>query len=600
MPPSSRLGQSAAWLAAAAALALLTAAAAQDAPKSILPEDVFGPAPQTAPVAPIEPNPSPAPASPEPSASPSDGEVSAGPDAAPSPGVPGPAATAANPLDSAAPTADMTLTGLLTPAAGGYGPAAFAGSDGRVLGALMRSMRAPIASRWAHIALVRALASIVPTPDGVRPADWVAERASLLMRLGESDVAHALVERVPVDRYTPRLYGVAFDAALAAADPGAICPLAQTGRTLFRMPVWRLGAAMCASFDGDDIAAAQGFQSLRTEGNIDPFDIALAERVAASAGEGARRGSNAEWGEVEQVNLYRLGLGIAAGAPPPERLMATLPAPAQGWLFRAAAAPDAARAGAAGAAAAQGIVGSGELVAFYAALAAESDAAGVGGDTPGRLRQAWAGAPADRMASMRALWEAGRGPDRYAALVLSAGAAASLRPDKRFAAYAADLMASALAGGRADAALRWWPMADAEGGDVARRAWAYAAVAGDAVPVDRDRFDAWRKADGGTGTHRAAVVLAALGGLGRATGSEWDGVRRELGMGVLADRWTARIDAAAAAGRVGEVLVLAGTGLQCDWAAVPPQHLAHILAALVRVGRGTEARSIAAEAVTRA
>ncbi len=594
MPPHrARLSAFAALAVGGAALALLTAAA-QDAPKSILPEDVFGPPPaqQVAPTTPAPTSPDRAPA--EPAAAP--GQTGAIPPE-PAAGVPGPAATAANPLDSAAPSADITLTGVLSPAAGGYGPTTFGGSDGRVLIVLMRSMQAPIASRWAHIVLVRALASIQPAPESVRPADWVAERANLLMRLGEGDVAHALAESVAVDRYTPRLYAVAFDAALAAADPAALCPLAQTGQTLFARPVWRLGVAMCAAFDGDDIGAAQGFEALRSEGKVDPFDISLAERLAASAGEGAKLGANVDWGEVEQVNLYRLGLGMAAGTALPDRLMTSLPAPAQGWLFRAASAPDATRAAAAGAAAAQGIVGASELASFWAALAADPASAAIAGDTAARLRQAYAGSPPDRVAGMRALWEAA-GNDRYAGLVLSAGAAAGLRPDSRFIKYAPEIMASALAGGRADSALGWWKLAQADGGSIERRAWALAAVADPAggVEVTRGRFDDWRKADGGD-DHRARLLLAALGGLGR--GGDLGGARRALGMAPLADRWTARIDAAAMTGRVGEVAVLAGTGLQCGWADVPPAHLQHILAALVRVGRGTEARLIAAEAVTR-
>ena len=583
-----------ALLGAAAALALLTAAG-QDAPKSILPGDVFGP-PPAQPVAPALPVPGVEP----PAAAPDAPDASAPsiPGAEPAPGVPGPAANAANPLDTAAPSADIALTGLLSPDAGAVTPGVFAGADGPVVAALMRSMQAPVASRWVHIVLVRALASVQPAPAGVRPADWIAERASLLMRLGESDVAHALVQAVPVDRYTPRLYGVAFDAALAAADPAAICPLAQTGQTLSARAVWRLGAAMCAGFDGDDIAAAQGFQTLRTEAKVDPFDISLAERLAASAGEGARLGANVDWGEVEQVNLYRLGLGIAAGTPLPDRLMGAIPAPAQGWLFRAASAPDTTRAAASGAAGAQGIVGASELAAFWAALASDPASAGVAGDTAARLRQAYAGSPPDRVAAMRALWDAAASTgDRYQGIVLSAGAAAGLRPDARFARYAPDIMASALAGGRADAAMGWWKIAQADGGSVERRAWALA-VTGDAtgrVEATRGRFDDWRKE--AANDHRARLLLAALTGLGRA--SDLDGARRDLAMATLSDRWTARIDAAAAAGRTGEVAVLAGTGLQCGWADVPPAHLQHIVAALMRVGRGSEARLIAAEAVTR-
>jgi hypothetical protein len=47
------------------------------------------------------------------------------------------------------------------------------------------------------------------------------------------------------------------------------------------------------------------------------------------------------------------------------------------------------------------------------------------------------------------------------------------------------------------------------------------------------------------------------------------------------------------------VIVLAATALQGKWSDVPPAHFQHLIAALVRVGRGAEARMIVAEAVTR-
>lgn len=582
---------------------------AQGTPKSILPEGVFGtpPALRPAPIAPA-PGEFPAtgnePAAPTAGAPPaSAGSVNPSIDAnVPPPGTPGPALTAVNPLDTAAPTADLSAVGLLGPAEGGFAPGVFAGSNGRFLAALMARMTAPIASRWAHVALVRALASTAPPPPGIHPADWIAARVTLLMRLGEGDVAHALAERVSIDRYTPKLYQAAFDASLAAADPAGLCPIALTGQSLSKRVVWRLATAMCAGFAGDDIGAAQGFDNLRSIGaeadTIDSFDVTLAERLASSAGVGTRT-ANVEWGGAETINLYRLGLGVASGAPLPEQFLRALPAPASGWLFRAANAPDATRAAVALAAGAQGVVGSGELAAFYAALAGDPSSAAVGGDTAARLRAAYAGSPANRLVAMRALWDANPGADRYGALVLTAGAAINLPPNKRFAAYAPDLMASAFAGGRADLAMRWWPVADAEGGRARDLAWAYAAVAG-GTEASRGRLDAWVKAERGDGTaadaadHHARLLVAVLSGLGR--GGDLGGQYRSA---PLADAWTAAIDGAAAAGRAGEVVVLAATGLQAGWADVPPAHLEHIVAALVRVGRAGDARLIAAEAVTR-
>ena len=77
---------------------------------------------------------------------------------------------------------DVDHVGLIDEQSGGFAPTAFAHSDGRFLTTLMQRLDAPIASRWASILLRRALVSRSDTPSGVEPADWVAERALLLVR----------------------------------------------------------------------------------------------------------------------------------------------------------------------------------------------------------------------------------------------------------------------------------------------------------------------------------------------------------------------------------------------------------------------------------
>ena len=585
-------------LAGVVALAVLAApVSGQEAPRSILPEGMFGPPP-----APVEPDPVPT------------DETEPGAPAAP-PGVPAadaPVPTTApvvpapqpSPLDLAAPPIDMARTGLLTPAAGGMGPRAFAGSDARFLGRLMRRLDAPIASRWAHITLRRALVSITPAPAGARPADWVAARAHLVMRMGEADVAQAMVGRVPTDAYTPMLYAAAADAALAAGDLPALCPLSLTGQTLSEAPVWRLASAMCAAFEGDDITASNLFDRLRAEERVAPFDIALAERAAS--GVGGARSANIEWDEVGELNLYRIGMAGAGGSPLPDRFLRDLPPPVMGWRFRGANVPDTERIAAALTAGAQGVAGAADLVGFHAALAASPDGAGVGDDTATRLRQAFAGSAADRVDALVELWDADDATQRYGAMVMTGGAAAAIAPAARFARHAPDIMAAALAGGRADAALAWWPIAEAAGGAGAQRAWALAAVADPAerVEVDSGRFGDWLEAERARdplrATHRARLLLATLTALGRTSGLGWGGIRDDLGLAPLANRWTARLAGAAAAGRPGEVALIAAIGLQARWADIPAAHLAAIVAAYVEVGLAKEARLIAAEAMTRA
>ncbi len=583
------------WLAAvlAAPLAAQPAppaetppAAPSSAPKSLLPDVFDGPA--------IDSNPGPAPAAPLP-----------GTDVAPQaplagvlPAETGPALAGVAPAPdpfALASRPDGNAYGPLTLENGGFGPAAFAGSRGMFVAGLARRMTAPIGSRWLAITLRRALMSRSATPADIVPGDWVAARASLLLRSGEVDGAKAMVDGIAVDRYSRGLYQVAAQVALAAGDLGGLCPIAVTGRSLFADVMWQMAVGMCAALQGDDITAARIFDDLRADTRAaEPFDVRLGERVATLAG-GAGRASNIEWSEAPGLNLFRYGLAAAAGVPVPADLLPALGAARFGWLVRSPGVAPEVRLASLRAAAALGSVSADELVSGITALSAGDDAA----DTPaGRLRTAFAGASlADRMAAMKAIWASGGEGDRYGALIESGNAAARLPIGAAAADASADIIAALLAVGQVDAARRWWPIADTAGGKVRATAWALLAVGAGGVPMDSDEFKTWRTQTGAD-DRKAALLLAALAGQGQAQGGGWAGLRDEL-LPRTANSWTRAITAAATAGRSGEVAVLAASGAQGALTDLPPLHLYHIVAALVRTGHAAEARLIAAEAATR-
>ncbi len=511
-----------------------------------------------------------------------------------------PPVTAEQPIDAfSLPVAsgrDISIFGPLTDAAGGYGVGTFQRSRGAFLSSLAYRMNAPVASRWAAITLRRALLSESAAPWGIVPGDWVAARAWLLMRMGEIDGAKALTDAVPVDRYSPSLYRVAAQVSLAAADINGLCPIAGTGRLLSKDPLWQLAVGMCAAVQGDDITAARIFDALRSaDRQVEPFDVRLGERVATIAG-GAGRATNIDWNEAPALTPYRYGVATAAGVTVPADKMAALGPARFGWLVRSpGVAPDI-RMAALRPAAVLGTVSAAELASGITALSPGDAAA----DTPaGRLRTAFAGASmADRRAAMKAIWASGGTDDRYGALLESATAVARLPVSADSAADSADIIAALLAAGMGDQARRWWPVADKAGGAVRADAWALLAAGSGGVPVTASAFKDWQSASKAD-DRRAGMMLAALAGLGLARGSDWNSLNASL-LPKAANSWTHAIDAAGSAGRTGEVALLAATGLQGSWADVPPLHLYHILSALVRVGRGDEARLIAAEAMTRA
>jgi hypothetical protein len=612
---NSRLLAGAGASAAIAALLLAVpvtgqpdAAPPSSAPRSLLPDSFReAPPPRVAPAAPLlPPAASAAPTVPAPGA--------ATLDATPAPVLSGAAPLA--PADQAMPaqmdafagagTHDMTIYGPLQASAGGYGPAVFQGSNGRFLAGLAWRITAPIGSRWAAIVVRRSLLSASVAPDDIAVGTWVAARAWMLLKLGEIDGAKALTDRMPIDHYSPALYRVAAQVSLAAADVAGLCPIAATGQLLSKDPLWKLAIGMCAAIQGDDITAADTFDTLRSNSrSVDPFDVRLGERIATLAG-GAGRASSINWNEAPVITPYRYGVATAAGVTVPGDSLAPLGPARYGWLVRNPGVDPKVRLAMLRQAAVIGTVSAAELVSSVAALSTEDAEA----DTrAGRLRTAFAGGSMnDRRAALRGIWASGAGAEavgdstvdeaRYGALLESATAAAQLPIGAASAADSANIIAALLAAGDTAAARRWWPVADKADPKVRASAWALLATGAGGVPVSPGDFKDWRSASGADARH-ASMLLAALAGIGAANGSDWSGLRGDL-LPKGANSWTRAIDAAATAGRLGEVTMLTATGLQGPWTDVPSMHLYHIVAALVQTGRGAEARLIAAEAMTRA
>ncbi|MBB4631400.1 hypothetical protein [Sphingosinicella soli] len=583
------------WVFSGALAALAaTAAFGQDAPKSLLP-DVFGAAPPEAP-----PPPRPAdtqadtPGGDTPQQNP-DGTAAGLPIAA-TPATVDPFAS------GPARAGSFDIAGPLTARLGGYGMGAFEGSDGRFLNGLLQRTRPPLASRWGHIVLRRALLSRVPTPDGVRPADWLAERALLLLRMGEVDGAKLLVDALPLDRYTPRLYAVASQVHLAAADIPALCPLAPNARAFSKLPFWDAANAICAGLEGDDITAAAQFDRLRARRAMPMIDIVLAER-AATVVSGEGRGANIDWDEAKSLSAYRFGLAAGAGIAIPEPLLARPSAMLAGWMMRAPGLSIAQRSEAAPIAAAYGIASARELAALAAARIAAIEPGADGEDAIADIRAAYAGRNAEeRIAAMRRIWEAAETPQaRYGALVRTAAAAARIPPAAAQADDAPELIESMLSAGYIRQALAWWPVL-ANGPEKARReAWPYLALAdstGRIANGDVGEARDWHGAlSGKSADRKGAMFAAAMQAL--QPGGGWSGLAEDLGVGSLDNRYTRRIASAAVEKRRGEVAILAGIGLQSSWAGVSPAQLSVVVGALNRAGFAREARMMAVEAVTR-
>ena len=603
----------AALAAGAAAIAIALPVLGQDAPQSLLPPGFasppkVAPAPSAARAQPqpgvsVAPAPTATPAgpAPTPSAAADEAVAESSPNLLPS-DIAKLAAAEANPPEEmpAAAKRSLALVGT-TPL---YGTDAFGDADGRFLVTLMRRLQAPIASRWAEIMLRRALVGATPAPSGEGQADWVADRAALLLRLGEADAARMLVQRVDVERFSPRLRRVAIESALATSDPQGLCPLPEGDEQVGGQAAWPMVRAMCAALAGDTATANA---TIGRGPPNDPIDHPLAERLVAAGG-GGRRDIQIQWAAVDSLTDWRFGLASALGIVIPQNLLDGAPAWYEPCLARAPMLSAQDRIGPARVAAALGVLSSADLVDLYGRVMDEA------GDQdtdspPGRLRAAYRGEDDDaRLSAMQALWDAaangeGGERDRYAASILTARAAAGITPSSDQKDDVAALVASMLAAGLDLQEERWANVAEATGGSDGDRAWSILAVGSrrPVVAIDANRVRAFADRAGTAGVQRSALLISALAGLGRL--SDADAAKQASRLGVTLGQATpygAALRRAVAGGQRGTVALLVAVGMQSPkWTGVPAADFYQMISALRAVGMESEARMIAAEAMTR-
>jgi hypothetical protein len=496
---------------------------------------------------------------------------------------------------------DPWVVGKLDPVAVGIGDNPWGGASGAFLSTLMRRMNTPLASRWAHIALRDALLARAHAPSNVNPIDWVAERSWLLLRMGEADAARMLVDGVDTDRFTPKMVQVAVQTALANADAAALCPL-ESGVRQYDPSIRQLVQAMCAALAGDPDSASAQIDDARRHGRIGGIDLALAQKVIGAAGGG--RAATIDWDPVDTLTAWRFGLSAATGLVPPDRLVTAASPQLRAFEARAPLFSPQQRLDSALIATGLGVLSSQSLVDLYSALYDSTDPADLPTTDAWQLRQAFVGKDEPtRLDAIRHLIGLGKdGLQKEAARALVARAATLVIPDAKLGKDAPDLISAMLAAGYDRAAARWIPAVGGMDDPDGDRCWAMLALgAPDVANVGTGRIGAFIRRDNSPDKVRSAFLVAGLAGLGRISTNAANSLNRRYGLGIgHVTSWTRMIDAAAARGQGGTVLVLTGTGFQTpNWDKVPPAHLYHAIAALKRTGQDFTARMIAAEALSR-
>lgn len=591
------------WALGTLALALALPVIAQETPESLLPPG-FGDTPEA----------------PAPSAS---------PPRAPSPTAPnvpaptGPLSFAPPPVVPTTNTAEAELTpeeiaaqkakydlpdtarrsldriGPLTPQTRGLDANAFGGQSGKFLATLMRETHAPIVSRWASILLRRTLLSATDTPRDIDGADFAAERAWLLLRMGEADNARLMVQSVDPDRYSPRLYAIAMQTYLATADPAGLCPLSAGALRFSKEPGWDMTRAICPALSGDQGSASGALNQAQRRGVVRGIDYRLAEKVVGT-GFNARRSVKIEWDGVDRLTAWRFGLATALNVEIPDALYGTVGPHVRAWEARAPALSAARRVAGSQIAAQLGVFSSEALVGFYGQLGTDGDVPADMADRVDALRTAYSGQTVGtRIQAMHKLWQDGAKAD-YVGLIATARAAAALPVAQADARDAANLVAAMLSAGYDRNAERWARALGQLSGDGAGDFWALLAVGAPTNAVDLSSGRVSTYVDE-AGPVKGRMLLAALAGLSRLTAGDAASLAQDKGLVLAANsRWARAIDAAAQRGEKGTVALLAAVGMQTpSWSRLPPAHLYHVIAALHHVGLDPEARMIAAEAITR-
>ena len=587
-------------LAAAAAAGLSVAVVAQDNPQSILPPG-FGeqppPANSAAPAQPEEQQPA---ASPSPRSELNEvvetalGELTQEEQAAllePVPQIELPAGSERDPA----------LAGPIPAGGSGFGEGMWGTSSGKFLSRLMRSTEAPLASRWGHILLRNALLTAARAPADVHPADWAGERAWLLLRMGEADGARMLVSAVDVDDFSPKLFQVAAQSALATADPAALCPL-RDGLERVEREIMPLVRAMCASLSGSSAIAADDIETARRRGRFQQIDLVLADKVVG-AGADTSRSVTVEWDPVDQLNIWRFGLATATGMVPPDRLMDDVAPRVLAWQARAPILSPEARLAGARVATGLGVFSSQALVDVYAQIYDATDPSDLGETDAWQLRLAMVGRDREeRIAAMRRLLDEARTPlEKEATRAMLARAASRVQPDPELQDIAPDLIAAMLAAGYDRAALRWASAVEDMDDEPRNRSWAMLALGAPGMAIESGSLSDFIADDESPAKQRSALLVAGLAGLGRISLADASRLNRRHGFGLSrSNEWTRTIDGASVRGQAGTVALLAGVGLQAaDFSSVPAVHLYHLATALRRNGQEFAARMIAAEALAR-
>ncbi len=498
------------------------------------------------------------------------------------------------------PSARRSLSniGLVSAKNGGFVSNAYGAANGVFLKNVLSNTKGPLASRWATIMTRRLLTSRTDTPNAVNGADWAAERANLLLRMGDAVSARLLVQQVDSDRYSTRLLEVALPVFLANGDLAGMCPVAELGRSKTEIAGWKAAPAICASLAGEQGQASALLNQIQNRKIMSGTDFLLAEK-AVGAGTDGRRNVKIEWEKVTSFSEWRHGLSVATGMEPPERLYKDMGRHMPGWRALLPMASTQTKLATAPDAAALGVLSNRAMVDLYAQAAEDQSAGEDISEITEQLRTAYVGSDiSGRIAAMESLWSSAKTPSQKQGMMVLTARAATLIPASSGLSGSADaLIQSMMTAGFDNQATNW-----ANFVKQGSLGWGLLATGAPEWEgkLDYSALDDFKDEDSSSNYHKSSLFVAGALGLERTTREAAQEFISDTDINILkTTKWSEAIGAAADRGEQGTVVLLAASGLQVSsWEKVPAHHLYHIVDALRRVGLEAEARMIATEAVS--
>ncbi len=481
---------------------------------------------------------------------------------------------------------------------GGFPTDAYGTTDGLVLKNILTHTNGPLVSRWGSIMTTRLLASRTTSPEGISPADWVAERAWLLLRMGQSTNARQLVQQIDAGDYSERMYVVAMQAFLANADLAGFCPHADRANIILKDDKpWTMARAICASLAGEQANATAYLNRAKAKRVMVGVDFLLTEK-AIGAGRDGRRSVKIEWDKAKGFNSWRHGLANATGVIPPASYYAESGKHLAGWNALLPMLPIGPRVNASYEAAALGVLSNRAMTDVMAQVPSAENIDESTLDRANALGKAYsAGEATARVDALNSIWTSAA-DDRqlHGMLVMTARAAAAM-PVADYGDANDNLIRSMMTAGFDSSAAGWYEVI--EEGSLGYGLLMVGAP-GFQGKVTYNQLDSFYDNDTSTSSIKSKFLLAATAGLGRLEAGAEVEFAEELGISLSGtSNFTRAIEAASARGESGTVALLAAAGLQgSTWTDVEPRTLYHIIKALSAVGREAEARMIAAEAVS--